>query len=73
MSESIAGIFDVATPPRFRRRGLASCLTHTAMTLARSLGYSRACLQSSAMGYNIYRRLGFDLIFFEDVYEWRRT
>ena len=59
MSSGIAGIFDVATVPRFRRQGLASAITHAAMTLAREVGYGRACLQASAMGVSLYQRLGF--------------
>ncbi len=73
LSEGMAGIFDVATPPRLRRLGLAGTVTHVAMSLARAWGYRHACLQSSAMGENLYRSLGFETVFFERAFSWSRT
>ena len=72
LSPGIAGIFDVATVPRFRRQGLASAITHAAMTWAREVGYRRACLQASAMGVSLYQRLGFRTQFRQVHYLWER-
>jgi ribosomal protein S18 acetylase RimI-like enzyme len=55
-----AGIYHVVTSPHARGRGLASALTLAAMRAARDLGQRVAVLQASAMGLNLYRRLGFE-------------
>jgi predicted acetyltransferase len=49
----------VATVPHARGRGLDAILTCAPLIEARTLGYRVGVLQSSEMGYNIYRRLGF--------------
>lgn len=71
-SPGMAGIFDVATPPQFRRRGLASAVTHAAMRIARERGFRRACLQASSQGFGLYDKLGFVTVFTELEYIWRR-
>jgi GNAT superfamily N-acetyltransferase len=59
LGAGVAGIYDVATLPERRRRGLGSLVTRTAMNEARALGYRMAILHSSTTGLGIYRALGF--------------
>jgi ribosomal protein S18 acetylase RimI-like enzyme len=55
-----AGIFNVATVPEARGRGVGALVTDAALRAAREIGYRIAVLESSGMGYNVYRRLGFE-------------
>jgi hypothetical protein len=53
------GIFDVATPEVHRGHGYGAAITARAALDGFDAGASFAYLQSSAMGYKIYERLGF--------------
>ena len=55
----VAGIYNVATLPAFRGRGLGTATTAAAAAWGRDRGASVAILQATAMGYPIYRRMGF--------------
>jgi ribosomal protein S18 acetylase RimI-like enzyme len=54
-----AGIYDVATLPELRGKGLGAALTLQPLLDARSQGYRIGVLQSSEMGFNVYKKLGF--------------
>jgi ribosomal protein S18 acetylase RimI-like enzyme len=55
-----AAIFNVVTTPEARGRGVGAAVTDAALRVARDAGYRIAVLESSLMGYNVYRRLGFE-------------
>jgi GNAT superfamily N-acetyltransferase len=59
LAGGIAGIYDVSTPPRWRRQGFASAITHDAMQEAHSRGYEHAWIMPSPMGRSVYAKLGF--------------
>jgi N-acetylglutamate synthase len=63
--DDAVGIFNVATPPEFRRRGYGSIITAHAARAGFDAGADFAYLQSSSMGESVYRRLGFRQV---DVY-----
>lgn len=53
------GVFDVATVPSRRGRGLGAAITARVIADGAAAGARAAFLQSSAMGYSVYERLGF--------------
>jgi N-acetylglutamate synthase len=53
------GIFNIATPPAYRRRGFGAAVTARTIRDGLSSGARWAWLQSTSAGYPVYRRLGF--------------
>jgi hypothetical protein len=59
-TESVAGIYWVATLPVFRGSGLGEAVTWEAMKGGVDAGCDVASLQASAMGQPVYQRMGFE-------------
>lgn len=70
LTDSAAGIYFVCAVPDVRQRGIGYAITRHAMLEARALGRSLAILGASAMGYPVYKRLGFEEIFRYRMIEW---
>ncbi|MCG3221698.1 MAG: GNAT family N-acetyltransferase [Candidatus Heimdallarchaeota archaeon] len=60
LNEDVAGLYFVITKPDYRGKGIGTAISRAALENAYKRGYHKAVLQSSKMGYNIYKRIGFD-------------
>ena len=56
------GVFNVATPPEHRGHGYGGALSAAAARDGLDDGAELAWLQSSAMGFSVYKRLGFETV-----------
>jgi ribosomal protein S18 acetylase RimI-like enzyme len=59
VSDTVAGVYNVATPEAFRRRGLGEATTRAAVAEGRNRGCVISTVQASDLGYRIYERMGF--------------
>lgn len=59
VSEDVAGVYNVATPEAFRRRGLGEATTRAAVAEGARRGCALTTLQASEMGYPVYERMGY--------------
>jgi ribosomal protein S18 acetylase RimI-like enzyme len=54
-----AGLYHLGTVAEARGRGVGAAITLAPLRDARALGYRIGTLQSTPMGYGLYRRVGF--------------
>jgi hypothetical protein len=59
VSGDVAGVYNVATPEAFRRRGLGEATTRAVVAEGGRRGCTVTTLQASVMGYPIYERMGY--------------
>lgn len=69
LGSKAVGLYNVATAPDARGRGVGTAMTCVALEEGRKRGYKLATLQSSKLGYGIYRKLGFEQCFEFHGYE----
>jgi len=70
ISAGVAGIYNVTCLPETRKLGIGSALVMRPLLAARDIGMKIGILQSSSMGYNVYKRLGFQDFGQLSVYLW---
>lgn len=58
-SAGVAGIYNVTCLPEARGQGVGTAVVLAPLLAAREMGYCVGILQASSMGYNVYRRIGF--------------
>ena len=66
----VAGLYNIATVPSARRRGIGAAVTLAPLLEARQAGYRAAILHASAQGEPLYRRLGFEAVCQLEHYVW---
>ena len=59
LGAGVAGIYNVSTLEPARRKGFGSAMTTFPLLEARGLGYRAGILNSSEIGFNVYRSIGF--------------
>ena len=70
-SAGVAGIYNVTCLPDARGRGVGAAVTRAPLVDACAMGYRVGILQASALGYPVYRRLGFQDFGKLSVYLWQ--
>jgi GNAT superfamily N-acetyltransferase len=71
LAAGVAGIYDVATLPSARGRGIGTAVTLVPLLDARGTGYRVGILQSSPRGLPVYERMGFRTVCRMEHFFWR--
>jgi len=58
-SDGVAGVYNIATVPQSRSRGVGTAMTWAAIAAGRKAGSDCAILQASQQGEPVYQRMGF--------------
>lgn len=61
-SMGVCGVYNVGTRPGYRGNGFGEAVTWSMIRDARARGCHTATLQSSEMGFGVYRRMGFEVV-----------
>lgn len=70
LGAGVAGIYDIVTVFEARKQGVGTAMTLAPLQEARKMGYRVGVLQSSEMGFGIYKKLGFEKYCDMDHYFW---
>jgi GNAT superfamily N-acetyltransferase len=71
-SAGVAGIYNVTCLPEARGQGIGTAVVLAPLLAAREMGYRVGILQASSMGYNVYRRIGFQDFGKLSLYLWEQ-
>ena len=71
-SAGVAGIYNVTCLPEARNQGVGTAVVLAPLLEAREMGYQVGILQASSMGYNVYRRIGFQDFGKLSLYLWEQ-
>jgi GNAT superfamily N-acetyltransferase len=71
-ADGVAGIHSVANVPEARGKGIGSYISALPLFEARERGYKVSTLLSSKMGFNVYKRLGYELYCTPTSYRWNQ-
>jgi len=71
-SAGVAGIYNVTCLPEARGQGVGTAAVLAPLLEAREMGYQVGILQASSMGYNVYRRIGFQDFGKLSLYLWEQ-
>jgi GNAT superfamily N-acetyltransferase len=66
--EGAAGLFYIGTVPEARKQGIAKVMVSYLLSTAKKKGYSISVLQSSEMGYPVYKKIGFKKYYTTKIY-----
>lgn len=61
-SGDVAGVYSIGVVEEFRRRGIGDAMSRAVLRAGRDAGCRVGVLQSSEMGYPLYRRMGFETV-----------
>ena len=69
--QGVAGIYFVGTIKEARGKGIGTAITYAAVKEAQERGYEIVILHASKMGYNVYKKMGFNEVGQINFLTWR--